>query len=66
MLVSDSRPAWSTQWITGQPGLHRETLSKKNQSKITTTTTTTTKPLGVNILDYTKVRISQCGPSQLE
>jgi hypothetical protein len=31
-----SRPAWSTEWVPGQPGLHRETLSrrnKKNQKK---------------------------------
>jgi hypothetical protein len=28
------RPAWSTQWVLGQPGLHRETLSlKKNKNK---------------------------------
>jgi Tfp pilus assembly major pilin PilA len=32
-----SRPAWSTKWVPGQPGLHRETLSWK------ATTTTTTK-----------------------
>jgi hypothetical protein len=25
-----SRPAWSTEWVPGQPGLHRETLSWKN------------------------------------
>jgi hypothetical protein len=33
------RPAWSTEWIPGQPGLHRETLSwnktKQNKTKIT-------------------------------
>jgi hypothetical protein len=23
-----SRPAWSTEWVPGQPGLHRETLSQ--------------------------------------
>jgi hypothetical protein len=28
-----SRPAWSTEWVPGQPGLHRETLSRKNQKK---------------------------------
>jgi hypothetical protein len=31
-----SRPAWSTEWVPGQPGLHRETLSRKtkpNQTK---------------------------------
>jgi len=26
-----SRPAWSTKWVPGQPGLHRETLSRKNK-----------------------------------
>jgi hypothetical protein len=28
-----SRPAWSSEWVPGQPGLHRETLSQKNQTK---------------------------------
>jgi hypothetical protein len=28
-----SRPAWSTEWVPGQPGLHRETLSRKKQNK---------------------------------
>jgi hypothetical protein len=30
-----SRPAWSTEWVPGKPGLYRETLSrkKKNQKK---------------------------------
>jgi hypothetical protein len=27
-----SRPAWSTEWVPGQPGLHRETLSRKKKS----------------------------------
>jgi hypothetical protein len=26
-----SRPAWSTKWVPGQPGLHRETLSQKKK-----------------------------------
>jgi hypothetical protein len=26
-----SRPAWSTEWVPGQPGLHRETLSQKKK-----------------------------------
>jgi hypothetical protein len=26
-----SRPAWSTQWVPRQPGLHRETLSQNKQ-----------------------------------
>jgi hypothetical protein len=28
------RPAWSTEWVPGQPGPHRETLSQKqNKTK---------------------------------
>jgi hypothetical protein len=29
------RPAWSTKWIPGQPGLYRETLSQKKKKKNT-------------------------------
>jgi hypothetical protein len=28
-----SRPAWSTEQVPGQPGLHRETLSRKTKKK---------------------------------
>jgi hypothetical protein len=28
-----SRPAWSTERVPGQPGLHRETLPRKNKTK---------------------------------
>ena len=28
-----SRSAWSTEWVPGQPGLHRETLSRKNKKQ---------------------------------
>jgi hypothetical protein len=28
-----SRPAWSTEWVPGQPGLHGETLSKNQKEK---------------------------------
>jgi hypothetical protein len=28
-----SRPAWSTKWVPGHPGLHRETLSRKTKTK---------------------------------
>jgi hypothetical protein len=46
-----SRPAWSTKSVPGQPGLHRETLSRKNKQtnkqtnkqKQNQTTTTKTK-----------------------
>jgi hypothetical protein len=37
------RPAWSIEWVPGQPELHREILSRKpsnKQSKIKTTKTT--------------------------
>jgi hypothetical protein len=27
-----SRPAWSTEWVAGQPGLHRETLPQNKQT----------------------------------
>jgi hypothetical protein len=29
-----SRPTWSTEWVPGQPGLHRETLSRKKKKKL--------------------------------
>ena len=28
-----SRPAWSTEWVTGQSGLHRENLSQKTKKE---------------------------------
>jgi hypothetical protein len=28
------RPAWSTEWVPGQPGLYRETLSQKTKTKL--------------------------------
>jgi hypothetical protein len=28
------RPAWSTKWVPGQPGLYRETLSRKTYTYI--------------------------------
>jgi hypothetical protein len=28
-----SRPAWSTKWVPGQPGLYRKTLSQKTKTK---------------------------------
>jgi hypothetical protein len=32
-----SRPAWSTEWVPGQPGLYRKILSWKNKKQKTTT-----------------------------
>jgi hypothetical protein len=31
-------PAWSTEWVPGKPGLHRETLSWKTKNKQTNET----------------------------
>jgi hypothetical protein len=31
--VLSSRPAWSTEWVPGQPELYRETLSRKTKKK---------------------------------
>jgi hypothetical protein len=28
-----SRPAWFTEWVSGQPGLHRETLPRIKKHK---------------------------------
>jgi hypothetical protein len=28
-----SRPAWSTKYVPGQPGIYRETLSRKTKQK---------------------------------
>jgi hypothetical protein len=25
------RPSWSTEWVPGKPGLHRETLSRQRE-----------------------------------
>jgi hypothetical protein len=30
-----SRPAWSTEWVPGQTGLYRETVSWKTKNKKT-------------------------------
>jgi hypothetical protein len=32
------RPAWSTQWVPGQQGIHRETLSRKTKNQNQTKT----------------------------
>ena len=32
-IYMSSRPAWSTHWVPGQPGLHRETPSQEKQNK---------------------------------
>jgi hypothetical protein len=30
---SSARSTWSTEWVPGQSGLHRETLSRKTKKK---------------------------------
>jgi hypothetical protein len=46
------RPAWSTEWVPGQPGLHRETLSwKTKQNK--------TKQDTHNLYIYNKPQLAQ-------
>jgi hypothetical protein len=32
-IFVSSRPAWSTEQVLGQPGLHREILSQKKKKK---------------------------------
>ncbi|WP_353803043.1 hypothetical protein, partial [Acinetobacter baumannii] len=39
-----SRPAWSTESVPGQPGLHRENLSQKKQKKQNKKVADITKP----------------------
>jgi hypothetical protein len=39
-----SRPAWSTEWVPGQPGLNRETLSRKTKPKPTNQTNNNKNP----------------------
>jgi hypothetical protein len=41
-----SRPAWSTEWVPGQPWLHRETLSQTKQNK---QNKTNTKPKSLSL-----------------
>jgi hypothetical protein len=38
-----SRPVWSTEWIPGQPGLHRETLSRSPAPKSSNSETSSHK-----------------------
>ena len=55
-----SRPAWSTELVPGQPGLHRETLSRKTNKKTKTknnkkkVTLCSDLPIQVNIIKITQ------------
>jgi hypothetical protein len=44
-----SRPAWTTGGVPGQPGLHRETLPRKNK-----TTTKTKKYPQLTFMEFQK------------
>jgi hypothetical protein len=46
-LFLNSRPAWSTRWDPGQPGLYRENLSqnKTKQNKTKTQTSPKLNPI---------------------
>jgi hypothetical protein len=47
-----SEPAWSTEWVPGQPELHRETLSQKtNKQTKTKIKTKKTRQTNKNICD---------------
>jgi hypothetical protein len=51
-----SRPAWSTEWVPGQPGLHRETLFRKT-SKHQKTNKQNIKRSWADVLDHHHSRI---------
>jgi hypothetical protein len=46
-----SRPAWSTKWVPGQPGLHRETLSRKTNKQTNKQTNKKQRPKEYGHLD---------------
>jgi hypothetical protein len=54
-----SRPAWSTKRVPGQPGLYRETLSRKNKTKQNKTKQNKTKQNKTKnmTLSYRKIKI---------
>jgi hypothetical protein len=45
-----SRPAWSTKWVPGQPGLYRETLSQKTKTKTKTKILESIAPMNLNFV----------------
>ena len=47
-----SRPAWSTESVPGQPGLHRKTLCQKTTTTTTITTTTNCIDKGIYFKKY--------------
>jgi hypothetical protein len=49
------RPAWATEWVPGQPGLYRETLSQKTKTKQQNKTKQTNKQKTKSMSWVTKV-----------
>jgi hypothetical protein len=59
-----SKSAWSTKWVPGQPGLYRETLSRKTKNKQTNKTNKQTKnkdPMGRQPILNGKENINDSG-----
>jgi hypothetical protein len=53
-----SKPAWSTEWVPGQPGLHRETFSQKTNKRPPSPTPKKTNKPGA--WWYSSLRKSSC------
>jgi hypothetical protein len=56
-----SRPAWSTEWVPGQPGLYRETLSRKTKKQ---TNKQTKQNKRVKFCQFLETETSQSRPNQ--
>jgi hypothetical protein len=59
-----SRPAWATKWVPGQPGLYRETLSRK-KTKTKTKTNKQTKTNRQMLRQLASLSVSQWRESPL-
>jgi hypothetical protein len=55
--ISELRPAWSTKWVPGQPGLYRETLSRKTKTKTKTKTKKKYDQMVIKIPTFSKVTV---------
>jgi hypothetical protein len=51
----NSRPAWSTKWVPGQPGLRRETLSQNNNNNKKKNLSRSPSPVGVGLGNRSRV-----------
>jgi hypothetical protein len=60
--ISSSRPSWSTEWVPGQPGLYRETMSWRKENKQTNNYNKKAKVCSVHNLGFWEVRLKiLCG-----